>query len=300
MSVVAQKIKSARFNVGAYPHLQNLIAHIDEAAASAIASTCRMSELERSIDVQMSDAGGDIENSVSYFLRSADGKDVAIAALSPRFLMALSESMLGANFAMPEEASPSALDINLGESFIGELANSLNGWLAEHSSARMKDRLTLSAVENDPKDIRKALPQSAFFQVVVHIKPEPEKAVYALSFLFPVSFLENRGLMAQGRAQKPEAVNAEWRAKMADHINASEIDIDVIMDRYTAFLSDVAMLEIGQVIPLDGEAHKTLELYLNTETGPVMIGKGRLGAYKKKKAVKLTTDLGAECAVAAD
>lgn len=298
MSVIAQKIKSARFNVDAYPHLQNLIAYIDEAAASAIASACRVSELERLVDAQMSDAGGDAENGVCYFFTSADEKDVMIAALSPNFLMALSESMLGANFALAEEASPGVLDINLAEAFIAGLAQSLNGWLAEHSSARVSERLNLNAVETDPKDIKKALPQGALFHVAVHIKPEPDKAVHALSFLFPVSLLENRGLMAQGRAQKPEAVNAEWRAKMTDHINASEINIDVIMDRYTALLSDVAALEIGQIVPLEGDAHKTLELYLSTETGPVMIGKGRLGAYKKKKAVKLTTSLGAECAAA--
>lgn len=288
MSLLAQKIKGANFQPEAYPRLKELMKGFGEIVAAALEASYGQEDLDLKAEGERVE-GFDGAGGVVYCFTSADGGAPAALMFPAPFLKALSEASLGGAFDLKEQAAtPSALEQSLGEPFAVEAlgaASSLLGAAGKRASFR------LIATETDPKALAKLFQGEAYFKIDIRLHTEGRDPADAMSCLFPMEYLERHGLLKQNPEKSAAAVDAEWRAKMLKHIHASEIDIDVIMDRYTTLLSDLANLEIGQVVPLEGDAHKTLSLYLTTKDGPTPLGKGRLGTYKKKKAVKLTTDL---------
>ena len=290
MSVLAQKIKGANFQPEAYPRLKDLMKGFCEIAAAALEASYGQEDLILKAEgerIEGFDGAGDIV----YCFNSVDGGDQAALTFPAPFLKALSEASLGGAFDISEQAaSPSALEQSLGQPFAVEALGAASALLAP-SGAAARANFRFIATETDPKALGKLFQGGAWFKIDIHIHTEGKEPARIISCFFPFDYLERQGLLKQSPDKSAATIDAEWRGKMLKHIHASEIDIDVIMDRYTALLSDLADLEIGQVVPLEGDAHKTLSLYLNAKDGPVPLGKGRLGTYKKKKAVKLTTDL---------
>ena len=288
MSVLAQKIKGVNFQPEAYPRLKELMKGFSEIVGAALETSYGQEEPDLKAEAARVE-GFDGDGGVVYCFTSTDGGDAAALMFPAPFLKALSEASLGGAFDIKEKAAtPSTLEQSLGEPFAVEAlgaASSLLGAAGKRASFRP------IATETDPKALAKLFQDEAYFKIDICLHTEGKDPAAVMSCLFPMAFLERQGLLKQNPEKSAAAVDAEWRAKMLKHVHASEIDIDVIMDRYTTLLSDLANLEIGQVVPLEGDAHKTLSLFLNTKDGPVPLGKGRLGTYKKKKAVKLTTDL---------
>ena len=291
MSVLAQKIKGSSFQPDAYPRLKELTNGFCEIVAAALEASYGQEELDLKAEaerVEAFDGAGD----VVYVFTSAEGGDIAALTFPAPFLKALSEASLGGAFALNENAAkPSALEQSLGEPFAMEALSAACSLLSPADAGVARASFRFTATETDPKALAKLFDGQSYFKTDIRIHTEGSDPVHIISCLFPIEFLERRGLLKQGKEKSTAAVDAEWREKMLKHVHASEIDIDVVMDRYTTLLSELAELEPGQIVPLEGDAHKTLSLHLNTEDGPVLLGKGRLGTYKKKKAVKLTTDL---------
>ena len=295
MSVLAQKIKGASFQPEAFPRLKALIDRLGEAAAAGLEGSCAQDEPAVGASGERAgaaDGGPTQDGEVVYDFATADGRDQASLVFTAPFVKALSEASLGGAFVLAEVVSaPSVLEQQLGEPFASEMMGAAARALAETGGAKEPARFQISQIKADPKAIARLLQGRSLFKIDIRLDADGGEAAAIMSFLFPMEFLERQGLTKPGVEQSAAKVDAIWRAKMTRQIHASEIDVEVVMDRYMTAVSTLADLEIGQVIPLEGDAHNALSLYLHTRDGPVRLGKGRLGTYKKKKAVKLTTDL---------
>lgn len=291
MSVMAQKIKGASFQADAYPRLKDLMQGLCEIVSAALDASFGQEDVELHAEgerIDYFDAG----QGVVYCFSSIEASEHAALIFPASFLKALSEASLGGEFELDENATaPSTLEQSLGEPFATEALAAASSLLISPSAEFQKVNFRFTGVESDPKALGKMFSGQSFFKVSVSLREDGKAGANVVSCLFPYEFLEQQGLLKQGAEKSAANVNAEWRTKMLKHIHAAEIEIDVIMDQYMTPVSELANLEIGQVVPLEGDAHKTLSLYLNTKDGPVPLGKGRLGTFKKKKAVKLTTKL---------
>lgn len=291
MAILAQKIKGASFQADAYPRLADLMQGFCEIISASLDASYGVEETVLRATAERLDDFPLNKGSV-YCFTNRESDDQAALILSTPFLKALSEASLGGEFALNEATTkPSVLEQSLGQPFAVETLGASSSLLTSPDAAAQRVVFHYTTVETDPKLLAKLFSGKSYLKFKISVCEDGKDPAEAMSCLLPFEFIERQGLLKQGVEKSAAAIDAEWRAKMLKHIHAADIDVDVIMDRYTALLSDLADLEIGQVVPLEGDAHKTLSLYLNTKDGPVHLGKGRLGAYKKKKAVKLTTSL---------
>ncbi len=290
MSVLARKIKGASFQPDAYPRLKSLITRLGESVVAGLEQTCGLDEPAVEAVGERADA---VDGAgVVYDFAAADDRDQAAVIFTAPFLKALSEACLGGEFALAgAAAAPSALERELGEPFASDMAGAAAAAVAEIGGAKTAAAFRLAGIKADAKAIARRFQGESLFRVDIRLDADGEEPAGVMAFLFPMEFLERQGLFKSGAERKAVKSDAIWRAKLLKQVHASQIDVDVIMDRYFAAVSDITNMEIGQVIPLEGGAHNALSLYLDTRDGPVPLGKGRLGTYKKKKAVKLTTDL---------
>lgn len=296
MSALARKVQAARFDSSAYPHLEDFKAHLVEMTVAALAQTGRDPKGEAGAEARMGGAAGALsaapEGAAHYFFAGASEADVMAVSLAPALLSALSQAMLGAGFAISGETEPSsALDAELASSFMLSLAPSIEAYMRDRFSTAAGAKLHYLASESDLDDALKLFAAEAVFSVSIDLKSGEDSFPSMLAFHFPVEYLEKLGLLSQTRAKRAGGADTKWRSDMLANVRKTPVDITVVMERYVSSLSDLAKLEVGQVIPLEAGAHQSLDLILNTASGPVSLGKGRLGAYQKKKAVKLITDL---------
>ena len=302
MSALARKVQAASFDSSAYPHLEDFKAHLVEMVVAALAQNGRDPKGEADAEGRMGDAAGALsaapEGAMYYFFAGASPSDVMAVSLAPALLSALSQAMLGAGFVIAEEAVPSsALDAELASSFILSLAPSIEAYMRGAFPAAAKAKLHYLASESDLDDALKLFAAEAVFSIGVGLKSEEGHFPSMLAFHFPVEYLEKLGLLSQARGKRAGGANTKWRSDMLANVKKTPVDITVVMEKYVSSLSELARLEVGQIIPLEADAHHSLDLILDTASGPVRLGKGRLGTYQKKKAVKLMTDLRPEYSI---
>ncbi|MEL6317373.1 MAG: FliM/FliN family flagellar motor switch protein [Pseudomonadota bacterium] len=81
-----------------------------------------------------------------------------------------------------------------------------------------------------------------------------------------------------------------WADHMFDVVMQTEIELTPVLQTTQFSVAQLSKLEIGQVLPLEPEAHKNVTLNVSMGDDTHMLATGRLGALKGMKALKLTSD----------
>lgn len=229
-----------------------------------------------------------------YSPAGANDNDGILITLAPGLAVSLSECILGAKFSLAAgEENPTGLDQEIVRSFIEDLRPLLNDHLLESSSGHHGGYLkSIRACATGRDNFQDAQP-SAIFSVSIDFQIGEKTSAAQMVYHFPVEFLERRGLLEQDR-KKNAIVNekSRWQAAMLSNVENTEIELSIVLDKYKTTLSDLSRLEVGHMVPLDGDALHSLDITMRTGSGILTLGKGRLGTFKKFKAVKIISDLG--------
>ena len=296
IAILTQKIKGSKFNIASYPRLEDFARAFAHAVCESVRELANRDDFELGEPVfSMTDAAagapvaGDDWAAFSVEARSAASK--SNVCLAPAFVDALSECMLGGAFTMGQASgSPSTLQIELAGPFVESVLSQTDQHLS--AGAASQAALRFAGFEGLAGEVRDYTASGAIFNTTVRLKTEDAGGLEVASLHLPASFLEHYGLLQQARNARPQAAgNEQWRADLQASVYATGIDLPVVIGTYTASLSDLSRLEVGQIIPLEDDAQNALDVRLTTKDGVISIAKGRLGAFKDHKAVKLVSEI---------
>ena len=296
-SILSKKIKCASFDISQYPHLGDLTKFLDKAILQLLLDLVEVEAQpgENATALREGEATFDglAESTAYYLARTATSHPNIIVSLVPECVAALGESLLGGEFKIVEGGkTPSGVDVKLARTFGVNLTAYLSLFLKENTDAGGLAELHLQDEPGNLEELVKTCEGVTYFNISLSATLEGEKPTPIASFHIPASFLEECGLLERCRKVNLAVEdNSQWRADISANIHNTEIDLDIVMDKYKATLSDLASLSIDQIIPLNENAQNNMDINLQTDAGIVTLGKGRLGAFKKLKAVKLTSDL---------
>ena len=296
-SALAKKVKCASFDVTIYPHLERLAGFLSKTCAAALATAAKTDVKPKDPKIKMQDAqlilSGLPEQTVYYWFGEQHCENAMLVSLSPSFVSGLSEALLGNEFVLNDDASPSPLDSEMAQLFVLELAEKVNVCLAECLGDAQAGGLAYKSVCSVQEKILKNLQTSALFSVGVDFKFPDSELISALAFYFPIEFLEHKGMLAQSsKAAISLGEYTQWYADMLSNINNTEVDLPIVIGEYKMTLSDLSKLKVEQLIPLEENAHNAMNVTLKTKNTSLTLCQGRLGTYKKNKAVKIVSEVG--------
>lgn len=81
-----------------------------------------------------------------------------------------------------------------------------------------------------------------------------------------------------------------WGAHMREVVLETEVDLTPVLHSAYFSVAELSRFEIGQVIELQDNAHRSMTVNLEVADEAIPLAKARLGAFKGAKALKLSTD----------
>ena len=292
---LAKKIESASIDISIYPRLEELVSVLAKACVATLAEATNASVQLVKMNTSMADGQGavsDVQSEAPLYCAAVSGNEQTLfVRLSAGFAASLSESLLGGEFKQSEqEVSLTSLDVELAKPTVDNFLIPLVLLRAEDVGGGCEGSRCSVQTTTIDSDIVKNQQCTAYFNVSFDLSVDDVAATEVVTLYLPVEFLERCGLFTAN--QKRTVVDDEqsrWRLEMETNIKNSDIELDIVIDRYKATLCELSKLEIGQVICLSDNADQSLDITLVTDSGKCSIGEGRLGMVEKSKAIKIST-----------
>ncbi len=294
-ATLSKKIESASIDISIFPRLEELTSTLAEACVAVISDATKKSVQIVQMNTNMTDGRhaleGVQEGAPLYGAAAAYVNQVIFVTLASGFTASLSESLLGGVFTTPEEGvHPTDLDIALARPTIDSFLEPLNAIPPEDVNILQEHTLHPAAVTAIEEEMVTSQHEAAYINLSFDLSFEETLAPGVVTVHLPIEFLECRGLLTTVRKRTVvEGDNSRWRQEMEANISQSDIELDIVLDRYKATLSELSKLEVGQIIQLASKADRSLDITMDTSAGRCSIGSGRLGTFGKSKAVKVSS-----------
>ncbi len=296
-SVLAQKIKAAAVSAGAVPDIAEFAALVAKAAGAAAAELLQ-TECEASFETRVAAVtdvlAGRPDPGINYWLLDDKGAPGALLSVAPPFAAALTTRLLGADFALAQEADAPAtlIEFEMAGSLVDLLTPMLNDLIRKSSPLAAKRMLATKRGARAAKEAMGEAPNLAVCEIVISYKFGDLAAAKALSVSLPASFIERAGLARRKTARAVDAdANAAWAEAMKRSLLNTELSLGAVLDRVATNVGELSRLQVGQIIDLDPNALSRIEITATTDAGPVTVASGKLGAYKTRKAIKLASGI---------
>ncbi len=184
--------------------------------------------------------------------------------------------------------TPTAIDAALCKDVISSMLSHFDEEIRSLANGVGIGRFRIGRIEHMPMSLQYTLPdhQYLIFRVNLDIGDDARSGGFhlalPLSALEPVeTVLRHSGIIrAQGESEN-------WTRHMRNVVNRTRVKITAVIDRCQMNVAELARLEVGGLFPLDDVTldDVVLEMEAAGEVRPV--GRGRLGTFKRNKAIKL-------------
>lgn len=227
---------------------------------------------------------------VYYWCYDEDGAPALLVQVSHRFAAMLTERLLGGPLKAPEgETPPSALAFDMAGALVDVLAPALNALVVKLSPGASEETFGGKRGLVSPPLVMAEIEELEMASIVVDLEIDGATLSAATTLLFARNLLERLGLVESGEAPALPTAPPGWGEDWKRNLMTAEIPLSAVAARLPSTVGDLSRLEVGQVIPLGAEALADLDLVAETVKGAAVVARGRLGAWRGRKAVKLTT-----------
>ncbi len=294
-TTLAKKIECASVDISIFPRLEDLASVLAEACVATIAEATNASVKLVNINTGMADGRATLDNlqddAPLYCTTEVGSEQTLFVSLSACFTAPLSESLLGGEFKLSDQAeAPTTLDVELAKPTVDNFLAPLTLIPDENADGGRECSLHPVQTTTIQNDVAKSQQGVMYFNLSFDLSIDEVAATGAVTLLLPVELMERRGLFTTNHKRTViDDENSRWRSEMEANVKNSDIELDVVIDRYKAKLSDLSKLEVGQMICLSDKADQSLDITLVTGSGKRLIGEGRLGVVGTSKAVKINT-----------
>lgn len=292
-SVLLKKIQSAHFDILSYPHLEDFamcmgaefVAKVnDQISGSIEVSGAKFSAFSGQRSFEPIE-----ETHILFAAKSSREMGTIFISVSSKVGGAIAEAMFGGAFSIEDTGSgATSVDAAILTLMLDDALTRLSNYtFPKVDQNRPHTFSRVAPVLFGSKDVT-ACEKQTFCNASINITCDDVEAEGAVTFHFPMGYLEAHGLLEKGRKHDLQGEEvSHWRHELTANVVNSEIELDIILGAYDAKLSELTDLKIGEIIPLSSNTEKISNIVLKTASGAQQIGTGRLGAYKTNKAVKL-------------
>ena len=295
-SILSAKIESASFDLSQYPRLVELNNALGKALAIALTQEANVSTEFEESTAQMRDPRPTFSvmpNGTAIILVTDESiSSFALISVSPILVSALSERSLSGEFEpTASEATPTKLDFELSQIFFDAAIALIDKTLPAGERPSELGPLDRARIYDETDDLLREIHTAGLFNMSFDFKFEEELVEGLVTYHFPAELLDRFGLLKSGRVNQIVSENTRWFSDMLTNVRESEVELDIVLDRYKSSFNQLSKLNIGDVVPLTPDAHEGMGIMLDTASGLMKIGTGKLGVLEEQKAVKLTQDL---------
>lgn len=189
----------------------------------------------------------------------------------------------------PSPRTPTAIDLALCRPAMTAILAEFDRGLAELTGGPALGTYREAWVEQLPPTLNFLMIDQPYllFDVTLDIGDAGRGGVFHLAL--PLALIEPIETVLRRRGIAPPSVESEdWSQHMRKVVAASRINLAAVIDRSQMPVAELARLEVGAFFPLPGRGLDDVMLELRIDSQRRPIGRGRLGAFGRHKAVKLT------------
>lgn len=227
---------------------------------------------------------------IYYWTFDETGAPAALFLVSNGFAAALTERLLGGPLPAPEAESPyTMLHADMAAAFIDVMAPALNAAFAKAAPEIGEEAIGGKAFYASPALAMAEREEIELAAVAFDLSFGGGEAPAAATVLFSRALLERCGLVETGSEAASSPTDSGWGDGLKRNLMTAELRLSAVAARLPSTVGALSQLEVGQVIGLDAGALADLDLVAETAKGSATVARGRLGAWRGRKAVKLTT-----------
>ncbi len=184
--------------------------------------------------------------------------------------------------------TPTAIDAALCKRVIGSMLAHLDEEIRALANGVGFGRFRIGRVEHMPMSLQYTLPdhQYLIFRVNLDIGDDARDGGFhlalPLSVIEPVEIVLRRSgfLRAQGESEN-------WSQHMRKVVSRTQVRLTAVIDRCQMDVAELSRLKVGALFPLTDVTLDDVVLEMTAAGEVRTVGRGRLGAYKRNKAIKL-------------
>lgn len=151
-----------------------------------------------------------------------------------------------------------------------------------------------SKFEEQPGMVRIAPDRSEVFVIKLNFLIGDDERGAGMDFVVPVSTIEPLKKDLGGNLSSNETTRLAWETYMSEQVDLIELHAEGIIEMGAFSVGELSRMEQGDLIELPVGAIDDVLLRVETLDGPAAMGRGRLGAKGRHKALRLNDDLDAE------
>jgi flagellar motor switch protein FliM len=184
--------------------------------------------------------------------------------------------------------TPTAIDATLCKQVIGSMLAHFDEEIRALANGAGLGRFRIGRIEHMPMSLQYTLPdhQYLIFRVNLDIGDDARSGGFhlalPLSVIEPVEIVLRRSgiFRAQGESEN-------WSRHMRKVVSRTRVRLTAVIDRCQMDVAELSRLEVGALFPLTDVTLDDVVLELTAAGEVRAVGRGRLGTYKRNKAVKL-------------
>jgi flagellar motor switch protein FliM len=150
----------------------------------------------------------------------------------------------------------------------------------------------IGRIEHTPQGLRHTLADQQYLIFRVNLDIGEDGRSGSFHYALPLSIIEpiENALRGSG-ATRVQGESESWSRQMRAAVNQARIRLTAVIDRCQMPVAEISRLDVGSVFPLSDVTLDDVMLELKTASETRVIGRGRLGVFKRNKAVRLIEPL---------
>ena len=226
-----------------------------------------------------------------YFALETAGGEAGLIGLDMPLVDHLVE-VLAAAEPGPWEArparTPTAVDAALSAPVIDAVTGDLHAAIAGLAGDLALAPFRRGRVEHAPAGLQHALPDQQYLVLRLNLEIGDDGRTGDACLALPLGWLEpveeavRRAGLASGQGE-----SENWRRHMRGVVRITPLELRAVLDRGRMQVAELSRLNVGDVFPLADVTLEDVVLELRTGNGARTVARGRLGAWRRNKAVRL-------------
>ncbi len=184
--------------------------------------------------------------------------------------------------------TPTAIDATLCKQVIGSMLAHFDEEIRALASGAGLGRFRIGRIEHMPMSLQYTLPdhQYLIFRVNLDIGDDARGGGFHLAL--PLSVLESVEIVLRHSGfLRSEGESENWSRHMRKVVGRTQVKVTAVLDRCQMHVAELARLKVGALFPLTDVTLDDVVLEMKAAGEVRAVGRGRLGTYKRNKAVRL-------------
>ena len=184
--------------------------------------------------------------------------------------------------------TPTAIDAVLCKQVIGSMLAHFDEEIRALANGVGLGRVRLGRTEHMQMSLQYTLPEQQYliFRVNLDIGDDARSGGFHLAF--PLSALEPVEIVLRSSGiLRAQGESENWSRHMRKVVSRTKIRITAVIDRCQMDVAELSRLEVGALFPLSDVTLDDVVLELKAAGEVRTVGRGRLGTYKRNKAIRL-------------